>query len=116
MLLEQELVGWREEPVRLHPNMAEVYRKKVDELALLLQGEDDKQEAFEAIRGLIDRIVLSPEHGDLKVDLHGELAAILRLSQVSKSPAGDLTDQAEQLVMVAGARNQRCLHLDHAIL
>jgi site-specific DNA recombinase len=102
VLLDQEMVGWRDEPVRLHPNMAEVYRKKVDELALLLQGEDDKQEAFEAIRGLIDRIVLSPEHGNLKVDLHGELAAILRFSQASKSPAGDLTDRAEQLVMVAG--------------
>jgi site-specific DNA recombinase len=97
VMLEQDLAGWREEPVRLHPNMAEVYRKKVDELASLLQGEVDKQEAFEAIRGLIDRIVLSPEHGQLKVDLHGEIAAILMLSQV---PAGDL--RAEQLVMVAG--------------
>ena len=116
VLLEQDLMGWREEPVRLHPNMAEVYRKKVEELALLIQGEDDKQEAFEAIRSLIDRIVLSPEHGDLKVDLHGDLAGILMLCQANKSPAGDRTDKAEQLVVVAGTRNQRCLHLDHAIL
>ena len=43
--------------------MAEVYRKKVDQLAKLLEGADDKEEAFEAILSLIDRIVLSPEHG-----------------------------------------------------
>ena len=56
------------------------YRKKVDELAALLEGEDDKEEAFEAIRALIDQIVLSPEHGQLQVDLYGEITAILRLS------------------------------------
>ena len=100
--LEKELVGLREEPVRLHPNMAEVYRKKVDQLAKLLEGEDDKEEAFEAIRALIDRIVLSPEHGQLKVDLYGEIAAILMLSQGSKSPGSNFPSRAEQLVMVAG--------------
>jgi hypothetical protein len=58
----------------------------------------------------------APEAGHLKVDLHGEIAGILALSQASKSPIRDPADGAEQLVMVAGARNQRYLHLDHAIL
>ena len=113
--LEKELVGLREEPVRLHPNMAEVYRKKVDQLAKLLEGEDDKEEAFEAIRALIDRIVLSPEHGQLKVDLYGEIAAILMLSQGSKSPGSNFPSRAGQLVMVAGTRNQRCLQLQELL-
>ncbi len=111
VVLEKDLAGSREEPVRLHPKMTEVYRKKVDQLAALLEGEDDKEEAFEAIRALIDRIVLSPEHGQLKVDLYGEIAAILMLSQASKNPAGDLAGRAEQLVMVAGACNHRELTL-----
>ncbi len=101
--LEQELANWRGEPVRLHPNMAEVYRRQVEELAALLQTEDDKQEAFEAIRSLVDQIILSPEEGKLRVDLHGVIAAILRLAQAGKNPARHLADSAEQLVMVAGA-------------
>ena len=107
--LEEELAGWREELVRLHPNMAEVYHKQVEELAALVQSEDDKQDAFEAIRGLVDQIVLSPEEGKLKVDLHGEIAAILRLGRAGKNPARDLADSVEQLVMVAGTRNRHYL-------
>jgi hypothetical protein len=58
-----------------------------EELAALVQSEEDKQDAFEAIRGLVDRIVLSPERGKLRVDLHGEIAAIiLRLAQAGKTP------------------------------
>ena len=73
--------------------MSEAYRKKVDELAALLEGEDDKEEAFEAIRALIDQIVLSPEHGQLKVDLYSEIAAILMLSQANKSAVSDLASK-----------------------
>jgi hypothetical protein len=73
--------------------MAKVYRKQVEELAALLQSEDDKQEAFEAIRGLVEQIVLSPEQGNLRVDLHGEIAAILRLAQAGKTPPA--TSRAE---------------------
>ena len=91
--------------------MSEAYRKKVDELAALLEGEDDKEEAFEAIRALIDQIVLSPEHGQLQVDLYGEIAAILMLSQANKSAVSDLASKAEQLVMVAGTRNRLDLQL-----
>ena len=68
----------------------------------LLQREEDKQEAFEAIRSLIDQIILSPEESKLRVDLHGEIAAILTLAQAGKNPARGLADRAEQLVMVAG--------------
>ncbi len=100
--LEQELADWHEEPVRLHPNMAEVYRKQVEELAELVQLEEHKQDAFEAIRALVDRVVLSPDQAKLRVDLHGEIAAILRLAEASKNPARDPADRAEQLVMVAG--------------
>ena len=105
--LEQGLADWREEPVRLHPNMAEVYRRQVEELAAFLQAEEDRQEAFEAIRGLVDQIILSPEEGKLRVDLHGDIATILRLAQAGKNPVRDLADRAEQLVMVAGAARNR---------
>src|SRR5690554_6952741 len=47
-------------PVRIHPKMAETYREKVTTLIAELQHPDGMLEAKEALRGLIDRIVLHP--------------------------------------------------------
>jgi hypothetical protein len=44
--------------------------------------------------------------GVLRVDLHGEAAAILQLSAAGKKGRLQLGEGGEQLVMVAGARNQ----------
>jgi hypothetical protein len=59
-------------------------------------------QALEAIRGLIDKIVLTPAEGVLRVDLHGEAAAILQLSVASKKGRFQLGENAEELAMVAG--------------
>ena len=59
---------------------------------------------------------LVPEGGKLRIDLRGELAGILSLCQESKKPSHDGQVHAEQIKMVAGARYQRCLHLDYATL
>ena len=58
---------------------------------------------------MIDQIILSPE-SKLRVDLHGEIAAILKLAQSAKTPPA-VADRAEQLVMVAGACNRWYLPL-----
>ena len=42
--------------VRLHPNAAEVYRRKVAKLELALNDDSIKAEAAEILRSLIDRI------------------------------------------------------------
>ena len=67
------------------------------EPAALLQRKNDKQEAFEAIRVLVDR-----RTAGLRVDVHGGTAAILRLAQAGKDPAATSRTGLEQLVMVAG--------------
>ena len=46
--------------VRLHPNMTEVYRLKVTELEVALNGDSIKAEAGEVLRSLIDRVVPTP--------------------------------------------------------
>ncbi len=86
----------------LHPNMAEVYRDKIHQLRLALEREDSRIQAAEAIRGLIDGIVLTPEGDDLKIVLKGNLAAMLGAAQNAKrSPeTGDLECA---VMMVAGA-------------
>ena len=51
--LEAVLVEAVEEPVLLHPKVAEVYRAKVARLVDALNDEHDRTEAAEMLRGLI---------------------------------------------------------------
>ncbi len=62
---------------RLHPNVAEVYRLKVESLQQAL-ADNDAGPARELVRSLIEAIVLIPEEGRLRVEVRGELAGILR--------------------------------------
>jgi site-specific DNA recombinase len=82
-----------ERPPLLHPSIADLYRSKVEELASSLQREDTRLEASEMLRGLIDSIVLTPEKGQLRIELRGNLAAMLTAAQQTKrSPdTGDLS-------------------------
>ena len=91
--------------------MADLYRQNVTTLAQALEHPETRTEASEALRGLIDAIVLTPDQGELQIELKGNLAAMLGAAQNAKrSPeTGDLL---LQVVMVAGARNQ--LNLEFA--
>jgi hypothetical protein len=94
----------------VHPNLAEVYRRKVEDLHHALLSEATRFEAAEVIRSLVDEIVLTPEAGDLRIDLKGQLAAILAISASSKKPEA-FGLGSEQIKMVAGARYQRYLQI-----
>ena len=97
-------------PPLLHPEMAELYRTKVSTLAQALEQSETRVEATEALRRLVDAIILTPTHGELRIELKGNLAAMLSAATNAKrSPeTGDLSLQVE---MVAGARNQHYLQL-----
>ncbi len=84
---------------RLHPQLADLYRHKVDDLHAALNREDTRAEAAEAIRALIDEIRLVPENAELKVELFGELAALVGLA--NESPRSN--DRGLQVTLVAGA-------------
>ena len=103
--LKAKLAAADEAPALLHPGMADLYRQKVTALAQPLEHPQTRTEASEALRGLIDTIVLTPNQGELQIELKGNLAAMLRAAQNAKrSPeTGDLS---LQVVMVAGARNK----------
>jgi site-specific DNA recombinase len=108
--LQAKLDGTEKAPPLLHPSMADLYRAKVESLASALQREDTRLEASEMLRGLIDSIVLVPDDGQLRIELRGNLAAMLTAAQQTKrSPeTGDLLVPVQ---MVAGARNQHYLQL-----
>ena len=63
----------------IHPNITIVYRRKVERLAEALADPRDRDEAASAIRGLIERIVLTPgeKRGEMHAALHGDLGTII---------------------------------------
>ena len=73
----------------IHPNVAGIYRRKVERLAEALQHPQERDEAAEAIRALIDRITLTPgpRRGEIAATLHGDLGTILEwVAQKQNTP------------------------------
>ncbi len=88
----------------VHPNIAGVYRRKVERLAEALA--DPRDQAAEAIRGLIERIVLTPgaKHGELHAALHGDLGTILEWAGSGRAKgATDILRGRMSVSVVAGA-------------
>ena len=102
--LKAKLEAVADPPPLLHPEMAGIYRAKVTELARALQDPDSRSEATEALRGLVDAIVLTPaaDRSELGIELRGNLAAMLGATvQTKRSPESD--DLSLQVSLVAGA-------------
>lgn len=71
--------------LRIHPRMAETSNRRIRSLVAQLTEPDSDSEAREAIRGLIEKIVVTPvptggKRMQPQLDLHGALAGILALS------------------------------------
>jgi DNA invertase Pin-like site-specific DNA recombinase len=66
----------------IHPNMADAYRRKVERLVETLDQSEIRDEAANALRSIIARIVLMPgeKRGQLHAALHGELPTILEFA------------------------------------
>ena len=88
-----------EEMPRLHPGLAEVYRKKVADLTQALNDDALRTEATEVLRSLISEIRLIPQDGALMIELVGALAGILALGKKERPrPFGS----GAQITLVAG--------------
>jgi hypothetical protein len=83
---------------RLHPNLAELYRQKVMNLAEALNEQDTRLEAAGCIRELIEEIRLVPKGGKLEIELYGELAALINLANGRPRSEGT----GAQITLVAG--------------
>ncbi len=90
-------------PLLLHPNMAELYRRKISELTLLLLDPECRDKTFETIRSMIDEVRVIPDANGLSIELRGELAGILNLCREGRKPDQNGRAHAEQIKMVAGA-------------
>ena len=91
--------------VEVHPNIGELYTKKVRELPTLLADDTTRPQAMDIIRSLIDRVVVTEgvERGKPDVLLVGGLAAILAFAQ--NNTATLISENGGRVLMVAGARS-----------
>ena len=89
-------------PVRLHPNLAEVYRAKVAELHRALEDPAIRDEALGILRGLVERIVITPadEGTGETIELVGAIVGMVELG--NKKAALDART-ACSVKVVAGA-------------
>ena len=88
-----------EQMPHLHPGLADVYRRKVDDLATALNEDSLRTEATEVLRSLISEIRLIPQDGALAIELVGALAGILALGKEKRPrPFGS----GAQITLVAG--------------
>ena len=91
-----------EMPELLHPRMADIYREKVGSLCSALESEESRTGAVDAIRALIEAIVLESDGDQLKITLKGDLAGMLSAARDSKRSPGT-GDLLVQIKLVAGA-------------
>ncbi|NKW82587.1 recombinase family protein [Ochrobactrum pecoris] len=76
----------------IHPNVANLYRLRVERLTEALSDPDGGRQAAEALRSLIGEIVLTPggKRGEVHAELRGELFGILDFARAEEiqRPAG----------------------------
>ena len=104
---------------RLHPNLAELYRRKVEDLHAALSDPGVRTEAADILRGLIEAINVRPIEGGAEIELVGDIAQMVKVAESSvstskKAAPGGAAVQASftsSAKVVAGARNHRQLTL-----
>lgn len=104
-LLSEQRTITQDTTIELHPNIAELYAKKVTELQTLLEDDSTRHQAMDSVRTLIDHIEVhySGRRGDPDVILVGALASILDFTHQKNTAASNGSDG--RVLMVAGARN-----------
>jgi DNA invertase Pin-like site-specific DNA recombinase len=90
---------------RIHPNLAEVYRKKVECLQEALQADATRYEAIEILQQLIEKVTVSWRGHAWDIELVGEIANMVALST---DHSGSVIEGFRRSVkVVAGERYQR---------
>ncbi len=103
--LEEELAHAPASAPRLHPGLAEVYRRKVENLHEALADPGARDEALGLLRGLIERIELYPIEDGFEIELTGEIARMVELSLAEGKTKKAVLDEktACSVKVVAGA-------------
>ncbi|WP_242494210.1 recombinase family protein [Salipiger sp. IMCC34102] len=77
--LQARLAAPEPSPVRLHPGLSDLYRRKVADLATSLQDPAIRSKALETLRGLIERVTVRTDavSGEPVLELEGAITAMI---------------------------------------
>ena len=94
--------------MRLHPNLAQVYRRQVEELQQALDHPEIRDEALQVLRGLIEHVFIRPADKGFEIEIVGEIAKMVELGLGPKTKQANLDEKLIRSVkVVAGACNHR---------
>lgn len=65
---------------RLHPNLSELYARKVADLHVALEVKETRDEALGLIRSLIERIAVRANDEGIEIELVGEIANMVAIA------------------------------------
>ena len=102
--LEQDLATVPTTPVRLRQNVAQVYRHQVERLQDALNQPEIRDEALQTLRGLVERVSISPAEIGLEVEIVGEIAKMVELGIENKTKRAALDDTMTRSVKVVAGR------------
>lgn len=98
-----------EPPVRMHPNLAGLYRRKVEDVREALADDETRTEALDILRSLIEVVLIHPIERGYEIELVGEIAnmvAVAVSADNKETVPGRAILNAEELCsvkLVAGA-------------
>ncbi|WP_158241909.1 hypothetical protein [Tabrizicola sp. TH137] len=104
--LERQLTQADPIPVlEFHPNLGELYSRKVQDIGTLLTHEASRPQAMEIIRSLVQRIEVAPgaKRGEAQVTLYGALASILDFALGAQNTKATADGGLCRVLLVAGA-------------
>jgi len=100
----------------LHPNMAETYRRRIVDLAQLLEGDGaEARRAQQEVRSLIERIIVTPGPERAVIELVGDLGGILTFASEGQFQVAAALGDRHSEPLVAGHRTQRLRGLPHRL-
>ena len=99
---ENALNAAPEDKPLLHPNLASIYRARIENLETALRDPHHDREAFDVVRGLVEEVRITPAGGEITIELRGELAGILAVAETAQKGPSSHQEKALQIKMVAG--------------
>jgi site-specific DNA recombinase len=101
--LEQVIEPELTSPVRLHPNLAQLYRRKVERLQDAISEPNIRDEAIQVLRSLLERVAIAPAETGFEVEIVGEIAQMIEFSLEDKKKGPVLSERmARSVKVVAG--------------
>ncbi|ARE85368.1 resolvase [Roseovarius mucosus] len=88
--------------VRIHPQLSEIYRRKVEGLSETLADPEIRPMALDTIRGLIQSVTVHETTSGVRIDLDGAITALVGLAQ----PGAEVIVGSGSVEVVAGGRNR----------